>query len=58
MKGNVDILVITETKIDESFPDKLFRTPGYALPCRLDRNQFGGDIMVFVREDTPSRVHS
>ena len=51
-------MVITETKIDESFPDGLFRTPGYALSCRLDRNQFGGDIMVFVREDTPSRVHS
>ena len=27
----------------------------YDLPCRLDRSQFGGGIMVFVREDIPSR---
>ena len=36
----------------------ILKTLGYALPCRLDRNQFGGCIMVFVREDIPSRVLS
>ena len=30
----------------------------YDLPCRLDRNQFGDGIMVFVREDIPSRALS
>ena len=51
-------MVISETKLDESFPNGQFKIPGYALPCRLDRNQFGGGIMVFVREDIPSRVLS
>ena len=36
----------------------ILKTLRYALPCRLDRNQFGGCIMVFVREDIPSRVLS
>ena len=58
IKGNVDIMVISETKLDESFPNGHFIIPGYALPCRLDRNQFGGGIMVFVREDIPSRALS
>ena len=35
-----------------------FKILGYALPCRLDRSQFGGGAMVFIREDIPSRVLS
>ena len=58
IKGNVDIMVISEIKLDESFSNGQFKIQGYALPFRLDRNQFGGDIMVFAREDTPSRVLS
>ena len=46
IKGNVDIMVISETKLDESFPNGQFKIPGYALPCRLDHSQFGGGIMV------------
>ena len=58
IKGNVDIMVISETKLDEPFPNGQFEIPGYAIACRLDRNQFGGGIMVFVREDIPSRALS
>ena len=58
IKGNVDVMVIPETKLDEYFSNGQFKIPGYALPFRLDHNQFGGDIMVFVREDIPSRVLS
>ena len=51
-------MFISETKLDQSFPNGQFKIPGYALPCRLDRNQFGGGIMVFVKEDMPSHVLS
>ena len=54
IKGNVDIMVISETKLDESFPNGWFKIPGYALPYRLDCNQFGGGVMVFIRGDIPS----
>ena len=51
IKGNIDILVISETKLDESFPVGQFKIPGFATPFRRDRNELGGGIMMFVRED-------
>ena len=51
-------MVISETKLNKSFSNGQFKIPGYALPFCLDRNQFGGGIMVFVQEDIPSRVLS
>ena len=58
IKGNVDVLVISETKLDESFPEWQFKIPGFATPFRRDRNEFGVGIMVFVREDIPSKLIS
>ena len=49
----MDVLVISETKLDDSFPIGQFKIPGYSSPFRLDRNQKGGGIMVLVREDIP-----
>ena len=51
ISGNVDVMVISETKLDDSFPESQFKIPGYSSPFRLDRDQNGGGIMVFVRED-------
>ena len=51
IKGNIDVLAISETKLDDSFPAGQFKIPGYASPFRLDRNQNGDGILVFVRED-------
>ena len=54
--GNMDILVITETKLDHTFPEKQFMIPGYKKPYRRDRNGNGGGVMIYVREDIPSDV--
>ena len=35
--GNVDILMVTETKIDESFPTSQFFISGFTSPYRFDR---------------------
>ena len=40
--GNVDILVITETKLDGTFPTAMFMIDGYSKPYRRDRNAYGG----------------
>ena len=53
--GNVDIMVISETKLDDSIPESQFKIPGYSSPFRLDRDQNGGGIMVFVREDITAK---
>ena len=41
-KGKIDILMISETKIDESFQKGNFLIEGFSIPYRLDRNSKGG----------------
>ena len=55
IQRKVDILVITETKIDLSFPKPQFCIDGYREPFRLDRNKDGGGILIYVRDDIPSK---
>ena len=40
IQNKVDILLISETKLDETFPTKQFTSP-----YRLDRNGFGGGLL-------------
>ena len=54
--GNVDILMLSETKLDSSFPEGQFLIPGYGAPYRIDRTCHRGGIMLFVREDIPSKL--
>ena len=55
IEKNIDILVVTETKLDESFPTSQFLIEGYSEPYRMDRNRKGGGILIFVKEDIPSK---
>ena len=50
---NLDILTIQETKLDPSFPSEQFALEGYSKPYRLDRNRYGGGVLIYVREDIP-----
>ena len=56
MQNKVDILLISETKLDPSFQIAQFCIDGYTPPYRLDRNGNGGGIILYVREDIPSKV--
>ena len=53
---NVDILVITETKLDDTFPLGQFYVEGFTMPNRLDRNRNGGGVINYVMEDIPSKL--
>ena len=55
IQGNLDILIITESKLDDSFPTNQFIIEGYSPPFRVDRNKNGGGVIIYVREDIPSR---
>ena len=55
IKDNVDILLISETKLDESFPSGQFFMEGYTEPIRLDRNKNGGGLLFFIRDDLDSK---
>ena len=52
---NLDILMVAETKIDDSFPKEQFHIEGYADPLRLDRNGEGGGLLVHVKSDITMR---
>jgi len=45
--------MISETKIDSSFPKGQFLIEGYNSQFRFDRNKNGGGIILYVREDIP-----
>ena len=55
---NIDILLVSETKLDSSFPHAQFQIDGYSKPYRLDRNGKGGGMMLYVRNDIPSKCLS
>ena len=54
--NNIDFLLISETKLDASLPSSQFILDGFTPPYRLDRTQHGGGIMLFIREDIPSKL--
>ena len=50
--------MISETKLDEIFPSSQFFLDGYSVPFRLDRNENGGVILLYIRDDLPSKLLS
>ena len=58
IKDNIDILTISETKLDESCPTSQFFMKGFSSLYRLDRNCNGGGILLYIREGIPSKLLS
>ena len=56
VKGNIDVLMMSETKTDDSFPLWNFLIVGFSKPYMLDRDSLGGDILLYVREDIPTNL--
>ena len=48
--------MISETKLDDSFPSAQFLIKGFSAPYRLDRNSKGGGLFFYIREDLPSKI--
>ena len=53
VKDKIDIFLISETKLDSFFPSGQFVIKSYSTSFRLDRNQNGGGLLLYVREDIP-----
>ena len=51
IRGKVDILMISGTKTDETYPLDQHKINGFNATFRLDPNSYGGGIRLFVRED-------
>ena len=54
--GNIDILMVSGTKIDMLFPSSQLVIQGFAAPFRLDRTNTGEGILVYVWHDIPSKL--
>ena len=55
IRGNIDIFLISESKLDNTFPTTQFEVPGYHLPYRKDRSGHAGGLLLYVRKDIPSK---
>ena len=46
--------MVSETKIDDTFPLAQFCLEAYSTPYRLDRTCKGGRLLLYVRDNIPS----
>ena len=56
VSGYFDVIILAEAKLDDSFPKAQFCIDGFSIPYRLDRNENGGGLMIYVRDDIPSKT--
>ena len=54
--NNIDLLLISETKLDDSFPTVQFQMKGFGVSCRYGRNGKGGGLLLYIREDIQSKL--
>ena len=48
---NIGVLIITESKLDETIPNNLLNIPGYHEPIRHDRKtngRYGGGVLMYI----------
>ena len=55
IKNKVDIIMISETKVDDSYPISQFQIEGYSSPFRLDRDSHGGGKMIYFPDYLPCK---
>ena len=55
IRRNVDIALISKTKLDSAFTSAQFRINEFSAPFSFDRNIKVGGLLMYIREDIPSR---
>ena len=50
-----DLLVVIETKLNETFKTEILLVNGYKKPIRRDRTEHGGGIMLYARRGVVSK---
>ena len=48
--------MLSETELDDSFPEGQFLIEGFQSPFRFDRTRNGGGITLYAREDIPAKL--
>ena len=50
---NIDVLILSESKLDQTIPNNLITIPGYHEPLQHDRNingRHGGGVLMYISE--------
>ena len=55
-KDNIDILIKSESALNDSFSDSQFLIEEFGKPFHLDRNKNAAGIMLFIRSDVPAKI--
>ena len=56
INNNIDILMISEAKINPSIPTEQFHIHRFSKPYRFDRNGNFGGIFLYIREEIPPKL--
>ena len=56
VRGSIDILMVSERKLNDNFPEGQFLREDFHSPFRFDCNGNDGGIMLYVREDIPAKL--
>ena len=51
---NFNIFLISESKLDDTYPDKQFHINGFKI-FRCDRNRYRGGLILYVQERIPCK---
>ena len=57
IEDTFDIFLISETKVENSFPNSQFSINGYSMVWH-DRNCFGGGLCLYVKDNISYRNES
>ena len=55
-KSNVVILLISETKLDISFPSSQIKILALSMSYLYDRDSSGGERFSYIRDDNPTKL--
>ena len=52
----VDIVILTKSNLDDSFPTSQFIIDGFSMLYQQDRNRNRGSIMIYIRDNILSKL--
>ena len=55
IKDTFDIFLLSESKLDSSFPDDQLSIPGYRI-VKKDRDRNGGGLLLYINEDVLFKI--
>ena len=56
IQDNIDVSVLSETKLDDTYMSNQFQIEGFSTPFRADRNARGGGLLIYLRDDIPCKI--